>query len=348
MLLASHDPAEHVLPHRFFEIFPKNFNFGMKSIPLLNIDFGPSRIYFTNHMLMTLVAAVLCILFLPRLAKHYRQGGEPRPPRGLNNFFEALVSFIRDVVARPVLGPRTDEFMPFLWTMFFFILFCNLLGMVPFESFFAWVSGGRLQGIGGTATGNLAITGGLAICSLFMIHVSGTQAVYRGLVDGTYGHHALDQHEEPGHGHHHGHAHGMSPAAAAVLAFPLYIWNFAPHVFKPEPGTSAVMKLPLYLLDFVMWAVLLVLEFIGALIKPFALMIRLFANMIAGHIVLASILALIPIVTAVTAGYVFGSLPSALGCVALSCLELFVAFLQAYIFVFLTTLFIGAAVAPEH
>lgn len=353
MLLASHDPADHVLPHRFFEIFPKNLNFGMKSIPLLNIDFGPTKFYFTNHMLMTLVAAVLCILLLPRLAKHYRQGGEPRPPRGLNNFFEALVSFIRDAVAKPVLGPRTDEFMPFLWTLFFFILFCNLLGMIPFESIFAWVSGGRLQGIGGTATGNLGVTGGLALCALFMIHFSGTQAVYRGLVDGTYGHHGHDEHhDEHDHGHdnHHGHAHahGMSPAAAALLAFPLYIWNFAPHVFKPGPETSPVMKLPLFVLDFVMWAVLLVLEFIGALIKPFALMIRLFANMIAGHIVLASILALIPVVTAVTAGYVFGSLPSALGCMALSCLELFVAFLQAYIFVFLTTLFIGAAVAPEH
>ena len=88
---------------------------------------------------------------------------------------------------------------------------------------------------------------------------------------------------------------------------------------------------------------LLALEMIGALVKPFALMIRLFANMIAGHIVLASILLLI-----FAAGNWLVGITSALGCVALSALELFVAFLRTYIFVFLTTLFIGAAVEPEH
>lgn len=357
MLLASHDPADHVLPHSLFKLLPWNFNFGVKVIPLLNIDFGSKEFYFTNHMLMMLVSAGLCLLIMPRVARHYRHGGEPRAPHGLTNLFEALIQFIREGVARPVLGPRTDAFMPFLWTMFFFILFCNLLGMIPFESIFALISGGKWQGIGGTATGNLAVTGGLALCSLFMIHASGVKAVFRGLIDGTYGHqdHGEDDEEHGhghGHGHEHGHAHdhshGMSAGMAAVMAAPLYIWNFAPHVFKPGPDTSAALKPLVYVLDFGMWVVLLLLELLGALIKPFALMIRLFANMIAGHIVLASILALIPIVTAVTVGYLFGSLPSALGCVALSCLELFVAFLQAYIFVFLTTLFIGAAVAPDH
>ena len=99
--------------------------------------------------------------------------------------------------------------------------------------------------------------------------------------------------------------------------------------------------------DAVMWVILLLLEFIGALIKPFALCIRLFANMIAGHIVLATIVGLILAFRgfAMQAG---GGLFVAAGGAALSCLDLFVAFLQAYIFVFLTTLFIGASVAPEH
>nr|HPM25446.1 F0F1 ATP synthase subunit A [Phycisphaerae bacterium] len=99
--------------------------------------------------------------------------------------------------------------------------------------------------------------------------------------------------------------------------------------------------------DLVMWAFLLLLEIIGAIIKPFALMIRLFANMIAGHIVLASILLLIFTTKSVIMGYTVGAM-STLGCLAINCLELFVAFLQAYIFVFLSTLFLGMSVAPEH
>jgi len=101
-------------------------------------------------------------------------------------------------------------------------------------------------------------------------------------------------------------------------------------------------------LDVLMWGFLFVLEVIGALVKPFALCIRLFANMVAGHLVLASLLALIPVVHGITAGYLASSLTVAIGCVLMSCMELFVAFLQAYIFMFLTTIFIGAAVHPEH
>ena len=99
--------------------------------------------------------------------------------------------------------------------------------------------------------------------------------------------------------------------------------------------------------DLAMWTFLLVLETIGAVIKPFALMIRLFANMVAGHIVLASILLLIFASKSVVMGYTVGAI-SVVGCLAISCLELFVAFLQAYIFVFLSTLFLGMSVAPEH
>ncbi len=354
LMLAAHDPVDHVLPHRFFELFGSNLNFGAKTIPLLNIHFGPMKFYFTNHLLMTLVSAGLCLLILPWIARSYaRRGVEPSAPRGLTNLFEAVLQFIRLQVVQPILGPRTDAFMPFLWTLFFFILFCNLLGMVPLDSIVYLVSGRRLQHIGGTATGNLAVTGGLAICSFFAIHLSGVAAAYRGLVDGTYGHHdhgeghdtggAGHGHGEHPSGHHHHGRRGKPPVVAAVLAAPLYLWNFAPHVFRPEPGAGLLARAALFPLDLVMWLFLLLLEFLGAVIKPFALMIRLFANMIAGHIVLASILMLIFTIGTYTAG-----VTSAVGCVALSCLELFVAFLQAYIFVFLTTLFIGAAVAPEH
>jgi len=105
---------------------------------------------------------------------------------------------------------------------------------------------------------------------------------------------------------------------------------------------------PLDLLDSLMWGFLFILEVIGALVKPFALCMRLFANMVAGHIVLASLLILIPVFKGLTVGYFASSIPVALGCVGISCLELLVAFLQAYIFMFLCTLFIDAAVNPEH
>ena len=135
----------------------------------------------------------------------------------------------------------------------------------------------------------------------------------------------------------------MNPAAAAVLAVPLYFWNFAPHPFKPGPGESPVKWIP----DVVVWGLLLVLELIGAVIKPFALMIRLFANMIAGHIVLAALVLLIPVTAGIAAQIGVGA-PVTVLSLLIRVLELFVSFLQAYIFVFLTTLFIASAVAPEH
>ena len=135
----------------------------------------------------------------------------------------------------------------------------------------------------------------------------------------------------------------MNPAAAAVMAVPLYLWNFAPHPFKPEPGGSWVG----WLADVPMWFFLLILETVGALIKPFALMIRLFANMIAGHIVLAALVGLIVLMPTVATQIGVG-IPVTILSLLIRVLELFVAFLQAYIFTFLTTLFIASAVAPEH
>jgi F-type H+-transporting ATPase subunit a len=135
----------------------------------------------------------------------------------------------------------------------------------------------------------------------------------------------------------------MNPAAAAVMAVPLYLWNFAPHPFKPAPGASWTG----WLADVPMWFFLLILESVGALIKPFALMIRLFANMIAGHIVLAALVGLIILGPTILAQIGLGVLITPLS-LLIRVLELFVACLQAYIFTFLTTLFIASAVAPEH
>jgi F-type H+-transporting ATPase subunit a len=127
-------------------------------------------------------------------------------------------------------------------------------------------------------------------------------------------------------------------------SIPLYLWNFAPHPFRPtDPHARWTAWIP----DVAMWFVLLVLELLGAMIKPLALCLRLFANMVAGHVLLAVLIGLIVVVPGLALRAVIG-LPISLLDLGIQMLELFVAFLQAYIFVFLTTLFIASAVAPEH
>lgn len=369
-LLANADPTEHVVPHTFF-------HFGNWFI-------------FTNQMFMALVAGVLMIAIFRGLFK------EPRSeaPTGARNFFESILEFLRLEVFRPALKEHTERFVPFLWTIFFFILFCNLLGQIPVDDIITLIfNPAHPTHIWGTATGSPVTTGALAIVVFFVIHISGVRQVAHSLMDGTYGHHA--PHEEhtsngsKGHeaaidldhmrgealpgdipgdlralgnptAHYHDdeyikgrgtgaqpaiapfHAYHVPPNVAWVAAVPLYIWNFAPHPFRPAPGGSKLA----WIADVPMWAFLLALEFIGAFIKPFALMMRLFANMIAGHIVLASLLLLIP-ATSIGVQIAVGT-PITILSLLIRFLELFVAFLQAYIFTFLSTLFIASAVAPEH
>jgi F0F1-type ATP synthase membrane subunit a len=382
-LLASSDPLEHVLPHALFW-------FGDSHHPWF---------VFTNQMLMALIAAALMLLIFPRLFNK----ATAEPPTGARNFFEAILEFLRVEVFRPALKEHTDRFVPYLWTLFFFILFCNLLGQIPFGEIITLFKGTGVKPddashLGGTATGTLITTGALAVCTFFFIHANGIAQVARSLIDGTYGHHGhheehssdgsrgheaahdLDHHRGEGlaadvpqdfdalknpskhygddqHvGHHHakaddGHLHGGDhghgqkvPANVAWLAaFPLYLWNFAPHPFKPGPGESGIK----WFMDVPMWGFLLILELVGAIIKPFALSIRLFANMIAGHIVLAALIGLIPLAAGIGVQLAIGG-PVTVLSLLIRVLELFVAFLQAYIFTFLSTLFIASAVAPEH
>jgi len=372
-LLAAGDPLDHVLPHD------------------MHMHVGPFHL--NNQMFMAAVAAVLMLLIFPVLFRR----NVADVPHGARNFFESIMEFLRVEVFRPALKEHTDRFVPFLWTLFFFILFCNLLGQIPFGEIVTAVSG-KESHWGGTATGSVATTAALAVCAFLAIHVSGMIQVARSLMDGTYGHHehheehssngepgheaahdldhargealAADvpqdvdalknpskhyaddehykhQHHEPDHGHLHGggpeHGRKWNPVMAIVASPFLYLWNFAPHPFKPAPGGSPIG----WLADVPLWLLLLGLELIGAAIKPFALTIRLFANMIAGHIVLAALILLIP-VTAGIAMQIGVGVPVTMLALLIRVLELFVAFLQAYIFTFLTTLFIASAVAPEH
>jgi F0F1-type ATP synthase membrane subunit a len=360
------DPLEHVVGHPFF---------------------GPHLTWFTNQSFMALVAGLLMLFIFPRLFAT----PDASAPSGAKNFFESILEYLRIEVFRPALKEHTDQFVPFLWTIFFFIAFCNVLGCIPFTDFFNVITLGHVQHLGGTATGSINTTATLALCAFFFIHFHGIDTLARALMEGTYGQHGHHtEHTSNGHppheaahdiehmrgeglpadvpgdpnalvnptahyrdGEYPGHGpdaavhatphNRYSPGVAILLAIPLYLWNFAPHPFKPAEGESKAK----WFIDVPFFLFLLALELIGAVIKPFALCMRLFANMVAGHVVLSVLVGLIVALPALWLQMSAGLLLAALH-LAIQFLELFVAVLQAYIFTFLTTLFIASAVAPEH
>lgn len=269
----GHSPLDHVVDHPTLElpwITPVE-------IPLPAFEIAGRHVQITRFMVMELVAAVLIFLIVVPLARHVARNRVTRGP--LMNMFEAVVLFIRDGIARPAIGGHgADAFLPFLWTMFFFVLVCNLLGMVPG---------------GASATGNINVTGVLALLTLGAVITAGVR--------------------EQG---------------------PVKYWLS----LVPRMDVPIVLK-P------ILWVLMFVIEVAGLLIRHVVLAVRLFANMMAGHIVLAVILGFI----AQAAGiFVLLVTPASIaGVVALSLLELFVAFLQAYIFTFLSALFIGTAVHPH-
>jgi F-type H+-transporting ATPase subunit a len=275
--LAAGSPLDHVLDHA-----------------IIVSDTGWYLL--TNHMVMIVVAALLMLIIFPMLTRRYRTG--ELVPTGTRNFFEAIMMYIRNDVAKPVLGDQADRFMPFLWTLFFFILFMNLLGLLPLDAlqapFVSYDAQGRpnFYAIYGTATANLGVTGALAVFSFILWNVAGVRA--NGV--GTWAKHFL----------------GGAP------------WYMAP--------------------------VMVPVEVLGMFVKPFALSIRLMANMTAGHVLVAVLISMAGTAFRAmgTGGGVAVTIPVVLGTTAIMLLELFVAFLQAYIFTFLTTLFIGQLVIHEH
>ncbi len=256
MIIAAASPLDHVLDH-----------------PIIVRD---GWFLLTNHMLMIFIAAGLMLAIFPALTRRYRDG--ELVPTGTRNFFEAIMMYIRNDVVKPVLGGKTDRFIPYLWTLFFFILFCNLLGMIPG---------------GASPTGNINVTAMLALMTLGAVILAGSREL-------------------------------------GAVGFWLGI---VPHLDVPW-----WLKPPL-------WGLMFVIEVAGLLIRHVVLAVRLFANMMAGHIVLAVILGFILVAQGPIAYLVTPA--SLLGVVTLSLLELFVAFLQAYIFTFLSALFIGSAVHPH-
>jgi F-type H+-transporting ATPase subunit a len=198
-----------------------------------------------------------------------------KAPKGIANAMEALVLYFRDEVVRRNIGEDGDGYTGYILTLFFFILFMNLLGLVPF---------------GATATSNFMVTGALALVTLLVVEISGMRAL------------------------------GFKGYMGTIF--------FVPHGLHPAMAV-------------IMLVILAPVELLGKIAKPFALMVRLFANMIAGHTLVLSLLGLIFLFATIgpLRWAVAGASVSMV--IAMMVLEVFVAFLQAYIFAMLTTVFIG-------
>jgi F-type H+-transporting ATPase subunit a len=242
------------------------------------VHLGPLTIDFsiTKHVLFMMIAAVMVMILLivaARDAKREHAAGAQRGPKGAANVVEAIILYLRDEVALKNIGHGGERFVPYVVTVFFFILFCNLLGLLP------W---------GASPTGNVSVTAALAILTFIIVEVAGMKEL------GTRGY--------------------------------LRTIFFVPH------GLPWFMVGPMYI-------IMTPVEILGKLAKPFALTIRLYANMTAGH---AVVLALTGLLVAAGFASAFYVVPAPiLMAVAIMVLEIFVALLQAYIFAMLSAVFIG-------
>lgn len=225
----------------------------------------------TKNVTSMLLSALLLMLIFNAVAKGYKKN-EGKAPSGIQSWLEPVIIFVRDDIAKLMIGPKYAKFMPFLLTVFFFIWINNLLGLVPG---------------GANLTGNIAFTFTLAFCTFIAVAINGNKDYWR-------------------------------------------------HIFA-MPGVPA-------------WTLVILtpIEIIGMFVKPIALMMRLFANISAGHIIILSIVSLIFIAGQASTGIGWGVSPLvSLFTLVMNCMELLVAFLQAFIFTMLSALFIGQAVA-EH
>ena len=243
-----------------------------------DIHLGPLTLNLTptKHVVFLFIAAGLVFLTMWYAGRQLeRQRAGERAPKGFANAMEALVLFVRNDMAIANIGHDGAKFAPFIMALFFFILYSNLLGLLPH---------------GSTPTGNLAVTGALAIIAFLTIEISGFLK--------------------------------LGPK------------GYLRTIFPPAPGLTGVGAMAMSI-------AMGPIEILGKFVKPFALAVRLFGNMTAGHFVILSLFGLIFLfghlevwrwaIGFVTAGLVLG----------IMLLELFVAFLQAYVFALLTSVFIG-------
>lgn len=227
---------------------------------------SPLDFSITKNAAQLIFSAIILVLLFTSIARSYKKTGVTSAPKGKQSFFEPLIVFVRDDIAKTNIGgQKYEKYVPYLLTVFFLILINNVFGLIP---------------ISANVTGNIAFTFVLSIFTFIVTTVSGNS----------------------------------------------HYWK---HIFLPKP--------------FYLWFILMPIEFVGIFTKPFALMIRLFANMTAGHIIVISLVGLI---------FVFETLwispISVAFALFIDVLECLVALLQAYIFTLLTALFIGSASADHN
>jgi len=228
----------------------------------------PLDLSVTKNVCTLIISIVILLLVFLNVASSYKKR-VGKSPKGLQSWLEPVILFVRDDIAKPNLGHKYERFMPYLLTVFFFIWFNNMLGLIPF-----------LPG-GANLTGNIAVTMILAIATFCLTVFNGNK----------------------------------------------YYWK---HIFMPS-------------VPWWMYIVMVPVELFGIFTKPIALMIRLFANITAGHILVLSLICLV---------FVFNSLyiaPISIAfAVFIGAIELLVAFIQAFIFTILSALFIGMAIEEHH
>lgn len=228
----------------------------------------------TRNVVQMILALSILVWLMISVAKSYTKGlGVTTAPKGKQNLVEVMVAFVRDEVAKPNLAHKANKYLPYLLTVFFFILINNIIGLIP-----------------GTAnvTGNIAFTIVLGVISFVVIMFSSNS----------------------------------------------HYWG---HIFNP-PGVPGFVK-----------PILVLVEFLSVFIKPFALIIRLFANMVAGHIIIICLISLIFIFAQINPAIGWGASPVSIAfTIFIYFIELLVAFLQAFIFTVLTAVFIGQAFEGEH
>ena len=243
-------------------------------------DAGVYDFSITKTVLAILISGLLLVLIFVNVANRYTRH-KNKAPTGMQNLFETFIIFIRNEIAKSSIGEKMyEKYLPYLLTIFFFIFFNNLLGMIPI-----------FPG-GANVTGNIAVTGVMAAFTLIITTINGNKHYWIDIVN--------------------------------------------------TPGVPVWLKLPVPLMP--------VVEFLGVITKPFVLMIRLFANITAGHIIILGFISIIFIFgqTSATLGIGIG-IPTLLFMIFMDLLELLVAFIQAYVFTLLSALYFGLATTePEH
>lgn len=238
----------------------------------------PFDISITKTVCGLLISCTLLVVIFLLVAKGYRDRGE-KAPKGLQALIEPLIIYVRDDIAKPNIGKDYEKYSPYLLTVFFFIFFNNLLGLIPFFPF------------GANITGNIAVTAVLALFTFFITNITGKKHYYEDIFN--------------------------------------------------TPGVPWWLKFPLPLMP--------VIEVVGCFIKPIVLAIRLFANITAGHIVVLGFISMIFIMAEMSAAAGGAmSVMSLILAIFVDCLELLVAYIQAYVFTLLSAIYFGMAAKEAH